>query len=179
VNNFNDEQIRKAGQEIRTRELEVLSEMLKHLREVDRRKLFSKWGYTSLYDYAMKSLKYSGDQAYRRIASMRLLKEVPEIESKIVDGSLKLTHLSDAQSFFRKCDASVGSKLTREEKIEVLKNLENTTKAEARRVLKQEEEKVRYYFEANKSFEDVVERLKGLHPHLSFEQLMDVYRRRG
>jgi hypothetical protein len=33
---------------------------------------------------------------------MRVLKHVPEIESKLVDGSLSITHLSDAQTFFRK-----------------------------------------------------------------------------
>ena len=171
MKHLTDNQLEISIERVRARELETLNDMLKHLQEVERRKLYSKRGYTSLYDYAMKKLKYSGDQAHRRISAMRLLSAIPEIEEKIVDGSLKLTHLTDAHTFFRKSEQS-NLKHTKEEKLEILTQLENTTKNESMKVLYQQEAEVRYSFAADKSLEDVVERLKGLHPHLSFDELM-------
>ena len=64
----------------------LLISILEHLREIDRRRLFCDLGYNSLFEYAVKRLKYSEDQAGRRIAAMLLLKELPEIEEKIEDG---------------------------------------------------------------------------------------------
>lgn len=81
-------------------EREILTQVLHHLREIERRRLYSQLRYGSLYEYATKELGYSEDQAYRRIQAMRMLKELPEIEEKVNDGSLSLTHLGMAQSFF-------------------------------------------------------------------------------
>lgn len=49
-------------------ERELLIEILRHLREIERRRLFSALGFKSLFDYAVKRLKYSEDQAGRRIS---------------------------------------------------------------------------------------------------------------
>ncbi len=161
-----DAQLETSIESVRARELATLSEMLAHLREVDRRRLYSKRGYRSLHDYAIRKLKYAEDQAHRRVSAARLVRDLPEIESKIVDGSLKLTHLTDAHTFFRKVEH------TKEEKLVVLQRLENTTRIEARKVLQREEEKARYSFEADKTLAEVVEGLRGLHPHLCFDDLM-------
>jgi hypothetical protein len=56
--------------------------------------------YPSLFEYAVKELKYSSSSAQRRIMSMRLLKEVPSLEKKIEEGALNLSTLAQAQSFF-------------------------------------------------------------------------------
>jgi hypothetical protein len=172
MRHLNDEQLEKSADQARARELGALQEMLKHLREIDRRKLFSKRGYMSLHHYAIERFKYSPDEAHRRISAMRLLKDMPEIESKISDGSLQLTHLTQAHSFFRKVDSIKDEKLTKAEKLEVLSKLENTTKAEAKKVLYNEDVKARYSFEADQKLEAVVEELKGLHPHLHFDELV-------
>jgi predicted DNA-binding ArsR family transcriptional regulator len=79
----------------------LLTKVLHHLREVDRRKLFSDLGYQSIFEYSVRELKYSEGQAGRRIQAMRLLKELPQIEEKIESGALNLSHLSQAQSYFR------------------------------------------------------------------------------
>lgn len=104
-------------------------EVLKHLREVERRSLYAVLAYSSLFEYAVKELKYSSSAAYRRIASMRLLKELPEIEEKVECGDLPLSTLSQAQSFFRI------EKSTVVEKIEILSSLENKTSREVEREL--------------------------------------------
>src|SRR4051812_6429989 len=74
-------------------EREILCQLLHHLREIEKRRLYSKLKYGSLYDYVTKNLGYSEDQAYRRLQALKLLKEIPEIEEKINNGSLSLTQL--------------------------------------------------------------------------------------
>ena len=79
----------------------------------------------------MGELKYSEGQAGRRIAAMRLLKDLPaeaaaRIETKITTGELSLSNVQQARSFFR--DQSVAEPcrvITAEEKLNVLELLEN------------------------------------------------------
>ena len=52
-------------------------------------------------DYLIKELKYSEGAARRRLQSARLLKDIPEIAQKILDGSLSLTNLQKAAGFFK------------------------------------------------------------------------------
>ncbi len=99
-------------------EREILTQMLHHLKEVERRKLFSELGYQSLFEYAVKELGYSEGQAGRRLQAMRLIKEFPDIEEKISSGTLNLSNISQAQSYFRDVKASSGqTTLNREEKL--------------------------------------------------------------
>src|SRR4029077_15052451 len=114
-------------------EREITTRILHHLREVERRKLFSDLGYPSLFAYAMGDLHYSESSAHRRIAAMRLLKELPELEEKIESGSLSLSVISQAQSFFRQ--ESKMEKVTPEEKREILAALENKSTREAEKEL--------------------------------------------
>ena len=107
MNHLSDQQLIQSLENLVRREREILSEVLQHLKEIDRRKLFSKLGFTSLFDYATKQLKYSPDQAGRRIAAMRLLRDIPEAEAQVVDGSLTLSSLAQAHWHFNKVDGSM------------------------------------------------------------------------
>ena len=113
------------------KERELLTEILHHLKEVERRKLFSDLGFKSLFDYAVRELGYSEGQAGRRIAAMKLLRELPqqeaqELEKKIESGALNLTHLCQAQSFFNEVKKSAPTKtLDLGQKLDVLKSLEH------------------------------------------------------
>lgn len=57
--------------------------ILNKLNELDLNRTYCELGYFSLFDYCTHELKYSSDQAYRRIASARLLKNTPEITKKV------------------------------------------------------------------------------------------------
>ena len=105
-------------------ERELVAAILRHLHEVERRRLFSELGYKSLFDYAVKELKYSEGQASRRIQAMRLLKELPQLEEKIETGALSLSNLSQAQSYFREAVKSA-KPVAQEEKLRILESLEN------------------------------------------------------
>lgn len=82
-------------------EREVTIKILHHLKEIDRRKLFTDLGHRSLHDYCLRELGYSDASAHRRITSSRLLAELPQIEEKIESGSLNLTNLANLTQFFR------------------------------------------------------------------------------
>lgn len=110
-----------------------LTEILFHLKEVDRRRLHLSEGYASLFDYAVKALGYSEAQAYRRISGMQLLKEVPELEQTLKEGRLNLTHLSQAREYF-KMEQKKKRPLSVEEKVEILKALENKTTRETQMI---------------------------------------------
>ena len=82
-------------------EREVTVKILHHLKEIDRRKLYSDLGFSSLYDYCVRELGYSEGSAHRRISSARLLHEIPAIGEKIESGNLNLMIVSDLAQFFK------------------------------------------------------------------------------
>ncbi|PWU15627.1 MAG: hypothetical protein C5B49_11520 [Bdellovibrio sp.] len=96
LGSLSDSALLENTQTLVKQERELLTEILHHLKEIENRRLFSSLGYKSLFDYAVKHLQYSEDQAARRISAMKLLKELPEIEEKIELGSLTLANLSMA-----------------------------------------------------------------------------------
>ena len=134
LKSLSDENLLNGIQKLVKEEREILSQILHHLREIERRRLYSKLGFGSLFDYTTKELGYSEDQAYRRIQAMRLLKELPEIERKINQGVLNLSHLGMAQSLFRREEKSGKKIYSKEEKLEILEKLENTSKRDAEKI---------------------------------------------
>lgn len=96
----------------------VTTKLLHHLKEIERRKLFSSLGYQSLFEYAVKELGFSEGSASRRINAARLLEDNPEIEQRIQDGSLTLMNLSIASQTIKGLDNP-------EEKKAVLQKIEN------------------------------------------------------
>lgn len=179
-------------------ERELLTKVLHHLREIERRRLFSDLGYKSLHDFATRHLGYSDDQAYRRIAAMRLLKEIPEIEEQIASGEISLSHIGIAQSLFNQEKKYAGKEFTKEQKQQVFQKIsakpirdaeritvsmasaEVPTKPDQIRIIT--EEKVELKFQASKTLQDKIEKLKGLLAHKNpnmplgelFEKLCDM-----
>jgi hypothetical protein len=100
-------------------ERELLTKILHHLREIERRRLYSSLQYKSLYHFTVKHLGYPEDQAYRRINAMKLLNELPELEEKISTGDISLTHLSLAQALFNSEKKVTKSAFTHEQKLNV------------------------------------------------------------
>lgn len=96
----NEDLLRKA-KDLVSQERHLQAELLHYLKEIERRKLFLDRGYGSMFDFVTKELGYSESSAYRRIQAMRLLKDLPEVEKQIIDGSLTLTTAAQVQSFLR------------------------------------------------------------------------------
>lgn len=104
--------------------------VLYHLKEIEERKLYSDLKFASLYEYAIKELKYSEQEASRRIQSARLLIEFPELGKKIEKKIHSLSNLYMVSKFFKKEDIT-DNKL----KIKILSSVENTTSRECERIL--------------------------------------------
>lgn len=140
LKHLNDKELLSQTQRIVRNERQLLTQILHHLQEVERRKLFSDLGYQSLFEYAVKELKYSEGQAGRRIQAMRLIKELPCVETKIESGSLSLSNVSQAQSYFREA-RKLDPKKTLETKIklEILESLEHKSAREGQKILIQRE----------------------------------------
>ena len=108
--------------------------ILRYLCEVRRRRLFAEYGYPSLYAFCMKFLGYTESQTQRRLEAMKVISQVPEVEVKIQEGSLSLTAIAQAQSYF-KSQEKADKPLALEIKKEVLKSLENKSTRECEREL--------------------------------------------
>ena len=80
---------------------------LRHLAEIDSRKLFFKQGFCSLFDYAVRELGYSEGAAYRRIKAMKLCCALPETANRLQSGRLSLSAASQLQVFFEKQDKKI------------------------------------------------------------------------
>ena len=107
-----------------SKETEISLKVLHHLREIEKRRLFSDLGYGSLFDYAVKELGYSEPSASRRIQSARLLKDFPELEKKISEGSLTMTNVAQAAQVFK--NENITDPIIKKT---ILKQIENTTKS--------------------------------------------------
>jgi 5-methylcytosine-specific restriction endonuclease McrA len=114
----------------------LVSKVLEHLCEVERRRLYGDFKRTSLFDYAVKELGYSEDQAHRRIQAMRLIKELPEVKEKLNSGALSLTNAAKAQGLFRRSQqSSKVATLNKETKLAVLESIEHKSTRDAEREL--------------------------------------------
>ena len=90
------------------RQINVL--VLQHLQEIEKRKLYLKRGFSSLFEYTVKELGYSESSAYRRIKAMKLCKELPETKLKMAKGELNLCTASKLQTVFEKQEKQIKNK---------------------------------------------------------------------
>ncbi len=115
-----------------SKEREFLTKILHHLKEIDKRKLYSDLGYSSLFDYCVRELGYSEGNAHRRIQTCRLLAAMPEIEKKIENGSLSMSNISQASTFFKQNEIENTA-----DKRAVMDQLENLSKKEGEKCCSQ------------------------------------------
>ncbi len=121
-------------------ERRITTEVLEHLHEVERRKLFAEMGYSSLFAYVTEALKYSQAAAWRRIAAMRLLRGLPTEEKStfmeaLKDGRLSVSTISQVQAFIQQEKKEKGKTYSGEEKTVLFHQLEGTSSREANRLL--------------------------------------------
>jgi hypothetical protein len=194
LKSVSESKLREDTGQLVTEERRIGLEVLHHLKEIDQRKLFAKWGYSSLYQYCQIELKYAGGSAHRRISSMKLLREVPDFESKLKDGTVNATTLSQVHGFLVQEKRQLGKTYSVEKKTELLKQIEDKSekqterllatlspqlaKPEMQRAMNSEETEIR--FTADKALMEKLGRLKNLMGHQTktyaelFEKLADM-----
>jgi hypothetical protein len=72
----------------------VTSDIVAHLGEVDERRLHVNLGFSSLFDYCLKELRFSEDEAYRRIDVARLARRFPPVLTALEQGKASLSALA-------------------------------------------------------------------------------------
>jgi hypothetical protein len=194
IKNLNDQLLVQKAEGLVKEEREVLTNLLHYFREIERRRLYCDYHYSSLHKMLVGHFGYSDDEAYRRTSAMRLLKELPEVEEKINNGELSLSHLSLAQTFFQKEVRIHKLEISKEDKLELLSEISEQPIREAQRIVFSQssapeelrpdkitvisEEKVEYRFTADKLLEFKISELKGLlahkYPHLSLGELLEI-----
>jgi hypothetical protein len=69
-------------------------QLLHHLNEIARRKLYLELGFSSLHDYCVRGLDYSSPSACRRIRAARCIREFPDVLPLLERGELDLGTIS-------------------------------------------------------------------------------------
>jgi hypothetical protein len=163
--------------------------VLHHIKEVDARKLFA-GKYSNLREYCIEELEYPPSSADRRIQAMKLIRDLPEYASKLQDKAVYESNLSTAQTFFNREKKKKGKDYSKEEKLQVLKELEGKSTRETEQVLagispesaRQEKsrainaEETEIRFTANRALMEKFEKLRNLMGHqLSDQQYVTLF----
>jgi HNH endonuclease len=89
-----DDQLLAALSGLVRREQDLLSDLLAHLAELDRRRLYLELGFPSLFAYCTEALGFCKSSAGRRIAAARVCRAHPEAFARVAQGELQLSVLS-------------------------------------------------------------------------------------
>lgn len=123
---FSNEQINATLKELRSKEREIVSDVVLYLHEIDSRGYFRDLGYSSLFAYCVSGLGYSESAAQRRIQAARALEGTPEIYTMLRDGRLTLSAIGE-----------IAQVITPENKEELLTKSEGKSKAQVQSITAQ------------------------------------------
>ena len=90
------EQTRRLAANQRCLEVHILD----HLDEIDRRGLALRRGFSSLFDYAVRELRFSDAAAQRRIQAMRLCRRHGWVRASLQSGALSMTAAGQLETTF-------------------------------------------------------------------------------
>ena len=116
LRSLSDDELLARTLEVARREQNMTLQVIAHLEEVARRRLFAARGYSSLFEYAVQALGYSEPAASQRVAAMRLARAVPEARELLERGDLKLSNAAAVERFIRREEKETGQRLTAEAK---------------------------------------------------------------
>jgi 5-methylcytosine-specific restriction endonuclease McrA len=131
---YSREQLMNSAMSVVKIEHAATIEAIRHFSEINRRKLYLEYGFSSLFDMLTKHFGYCRASAQVRINSMRLVNDIPEVEQKIENGELTLTAASQVQSFLvaEKKDQKI---YTSEEKLDLVQTCAGKSTREIEREL--------------------------------------------
>ncbi len=187
---MSDQNLLVATEKLVQEERELLTLILRHLHEIERRRLFCDLGFSSLFAYTTEKLGYSEDQAWRRISAIKLIKVIPAAAAKIESGTLSLSNAATLQTFI--CRQQKIQALSSAEKNALLAKLENKSTREVARLLAKmaklapepikpdkikdlNDEMISFTFSAPRHLAEKLRRLRGLkgHAQLTMAELIE------
>ena len=120
-----DGELPSATRRLVGRSNQLLAALLGHLSEVEARGIHRTRACASLYTYCIYELRFSEDEAFRRVAASRLIRRFPALLDAVASGELHLTGL-----------LMLGPHLTAENLPEVLALSKHRTKKEIARLVR-------------------------------------------
>ncbi len=183
-NNLSDHELHIEVEKKAGAEKTATLELLEYLHEIDLRRVYALMGYSSLWEYVCKYLKYSEYQASEKINAMRLMARVPEVKKCIAENKLNLTVTSKLATHVRR------EKLSAQETTLLLDQVMNKSVREVERVLVQNQkvsipsredqikavssETSRISFDADKEFLELLNQVKNHQsdPTLSLQDVL-------
>lgn len=130
IKTLSDQNLDTQLKKLVTFEREILSEILLHIVEVEKRKLYLTFGFGSLFEYLTKSIGYSHGSAQRRIDAARLSFEVPEVIESLQSGNINLAQISCLQKMAREAQAKNKTKVSPKIKAALLEQFTHKSYAE-------------------------------------------------
>jgi 5-methylcytosine-specific restriction endonuclease McrA len=123
---LSDAELLMATRSLVGRSNQLLAALLAHLGEVEARGIHRIRACSSLYVYCIYELRYSEDEAYRRVAAARLVRRFPALLDAVASGELHLTGL-----------LMLGPHLTEQNISQVLLRAKHRTKKEIARLVRE------------------------------------------
>jgi 5-methylcytosine-specific restriction endonuclease McrA len=122
---FSDDEVLARTRRLVGRSNLLLAELLAHLAEVEARGIHRTRACSSLYAYCTYELRFSEDEAFRRVAAARLIRRFPALLEALASGELHLTGL-----------LMLGPHLTETNLTEVVARAKHRTKRELARLVR-------------------------------------------
>ena len=130
IEDLSDNELIKRIKYLSSHERILKTKVLKYLWEMNRRRLYSDLGHRSSFDFLVKELSYSEQQAWQHINGMTFLKNMPNSSSKIEQGSLNLGNINLLNRFFKNSGIS-----NKKEKEEIMNKIENCSTSQCEKIL--------------------------------------------
>src|SRR3989338_1618874 len=102
LSNVSDQKLLENFSQVVSQEREAIAVVVAHLSEIDKRELYAKEGFSSLFSYCVKKFHYSEQAIYRRIQAARLSQEFPEILDLLETGAIHLTTMTLISPYLKK-----------------------------------------------------------------------------
>lgn len=125
VAQLSDTELLTSTRKLVGRSNQLLADLLAHLAEVEARGIHRTRACSSLYTYCIYELRFSEDEAFRRVAAARLVRRFPALVDALASGELHLTGL-----------LMLGPHLTEQNLPEVLARAKHRTKRELTRLVR-------------------------------------------
>ncbi len=130
LKNISDKNLHDNLVNLASKEKQLDIDIIEHLQEVERRKLYSDFECSSLYSYCVEILGFNESQTYQRIKAMRLTKNLPEIKEALSTNKLTLTNVSLMGSLFNDIEVN------KEEQKHLISQVEGKSRKECEDIIK-------------------------------------------
>jgi hypothetical protein len=118
-------------------ERNTLHIILDHIKEVAKRELHLAQGFPDVKRYLMKKYGYSEPAARRRVEAANILKDVPDLASKIEDGSICLTAIGELTRAIKEKENVSREKVSAAQKTELVAMISGKSVPESQQQLAQ------------------------------------------